>query len=176
LAREDVLAMRGAELLLTLVMLCVCTCQSQPALVHVRLHVRARAIRGRPAATGRCDAEHGQPTTDTNNGSGGGGGRYRRCEGGTYDPPACLLLTMLLAVSSVSVLQLDDLSVAVDTTHATKRRMFDLQRRVDLIKHKVEGWRRQQIMREGHVPLAAAAALPNRPEMIINANGEASNL
>lgn len=83
---------------------------------------------------------------------------------------------MLLAVSSVSVLQLDDLSVAVDTTHATKRRMFDLQRRVDLIKHKVEGWRRQQIMREGHVPLAAAAALPNRPEMIINANGEASNL
>ena len=41
--------------------------------------------------------------------------------------------------------QLDDLSLAVDVVRETKRRMIDIQRRVDAVKATVGGWRQHQI-------------------------------
>ena len=56
--------------------------------------------------------------------------------------------------SLFSCRQLDDLSLAVDTVRETKRRMLDIQRRVDAVKATVGGWRQQQIA-EAEAALAA---------------------
>jgi hypothetical protein len=60
------------------------------------------------------------------------------------------------------VFQLNDLSVALDVVRDTKRRMGEISRRVDAVKHTVAGWRVKQIaeaqqLQQARMQQAAAA-------------------
>jgi hypothetical protein len=68
--------------------------------------------------------------------------------------------------------QLNDLSVALDVVRDTKRRMGEISRRVDAVKHTVASWRVKQIaeaqqmqqarmqqQQQAAAPAAAATAL-----------------